>query len=902
MPLPHGHAAQYTERKRVPTTTAFGDLLKLYRRRRPGLTQERLAHMIGYDEAVLARMVRGKKDLTGPSGRDRVVLLIDALNTEGVLSLLDEANALLDAAGMPPLYAGLPLERRLIARLGLPDRAPDPARRDDLPALPQPPSSLVGRDHDVADIATRLRTARLVTLTGAGGCGKTRLALAVAHAVLPAYLDGALFVGLAKLREAAQVDVAIAQSLRLDVTPGLAALDSVIQRLAHRQMLLVLDNFEHVLEAAPIVSRLLMACHNVTVLATSREILHVSGEHEYSVEPLPVPRADQTALADLLAVPSVQLFVERARAVQKTFELTPGTSDSVGAICRRLDGLPLAIELAAGRVRDMPVTSLAARLTAPEWHTPARPSSPLSLLTGGPRDVEARQRTLRDTIEWSYRLLDPLQQRLLRSLGVFVGGAEIEQLAAVCDGASEFVESALTALLRSNLVRAERSTDGRQRYHLLELVREYALERLTDAGELLAACRAHALAFASLGEHASWPMRGHEQPWWVARLDQDYSNFQAALTWSFGSTGDPSLGCRLVAGWIYYWYVVSTHFAECLTWLRRALAVPVENLPPLIRADLLICACLNDQQDDMIGGWSAEALALYRGCGNERGVALANMFAAAACLTAPDRENEMHAHIEAFEIIATRLDDHWLLGLTWLVRAWAADNRGDDYEAERCYRVMLAERTASGNLADIAIGQRQLASLLLKVGRFQEASALLHESLAICRAQGNVLDEVVALQMIGECLRWTGRLDEAIAILSECIALARVRLPGDRRIYPLILLGKARAEQGDADGARTALREAALIRPSVSLSRDPTADLLAAFAMQAFASGDMARCVRLWGAAEAHWRPMNAATPITHVWATPACVGLARVELGAAAYEAAYASSRALTLADVLAE
>ena len=301
----------------------FGELLKGYRQRKRGLSQERLAHMIGYDQAVLVRMSQGKKDLTGPSGRDRVVSLIEALRQENALHTLDEANKLLAAASLPPLYDGLPLERAILRF-----------------SLPVPVASFIGRSTEVEEVTEMLKTARLVTLTGVGGSGKTRLALEAGRRCAETFSNGVCWMALAPVRHADDVLPALAQLLRIHEAPGTPLIESVKQFLANKSLLLLLDNFEHVLDSAPLVTEILMAAPNVSVLATSREPLRLSGEQVYGVEPLPLDSA-------------VELFVQRARSLAPRFQLTSQIVPVVRDICRRMDCLPLAIELAAARVQQM---------------------------------------------------------------------------------------------------------------------------------------------------------------------------------------------------------------------------------------------------------------------------------------------------------------------------------------------------------------------------------------------------------------------------------------------------------------------------------------------------------------------------------------------------------------------
>ncbi len=352
----------------------FGELLREYRQRKPGLSQERLAHRIGYDQSVLVRMSQGKKDLTGPSGRERVVLLIEALHEFGVLPTLDEANALLLAADMPPLFERQPMEARLLARLS-PSEANQKRRlRSNLPA---PIASFVGRERELAEIRALLGMTRLLTLTGAGGCGKTRLAQHAAADALPAYGDGVWQIELATLSDAERIPDMVARALGL-IGFNTSAMELVLDHLAIRHTLLLIDNCEHLLKPVALFTiALLQACPHVTLLTTSREMLNVEGETTWRVPPL------QTAEAGLL-------FVHRAAAIRPDILLRPH-EPFVEQICTRLDGMPLAIELAAVRLQNMGLAELAAKL-----------DDRFNLLAHGRVGALTRHQTLRALIDWSH--------------------------------------------------------------------------------------------------------------------------------------------------------------------------------------------------------------------------------------------------------------------------------------------------------------------------------------------------------------------------------------------------------------------------------------------------------------------------------------------------------------------
>jgi predicted ATPase len=419
----------------------------------------------------------------------------------------------------------------------VPEPAPDGAARRP-PNLPPSLTSFVGREREVRALRDLLRrdASRLVTLTGAGGTGKTRLALRVAADLHPAFADGARFVALAAVTDPDELLPAVAQAVGVREAPGFPLPGRVVAALRDRETLLLLDNCEHLLAGAPVVAELLAACPGLTILATSRAALRLSGEREFPVPPLalPDPRRPPTA-EDLARCEATRLFVERAQAVRPGFRVTAADAAAVAAICARLDGLPLALELAAARIKLLPPRALLARLQG----GPA--GAALRLLTDGVRDAPARQRTLRATIAWSHDLLAPPEQRLFRRLAVFAGGSTLEAAEAVCAGpgadgpdgaagpAGDLVEG-LASLAEKSLLSAGPEVAGEARFQMLETVREFGLEQLAGAGEEAAVRAAHARYCLALVESSGPVLFGTERV--RRRLAAEQDNIRLALRWS----------------------------------------------------------------------------------------------------------------------------------------------------------------------------------------------------------------------------------------------------------------------------------------------------------------------------------------------------------------------------------
>jgi predicted ATPase/class 3 adenylate cyclase len=505
---------------------------------------------------------------------------------------------------------------RLFQLLGPGLRSNFPPPRARVPGnLPRIRSLFVGRERELEEIAKLLAgTGQMVTLTGSGGVGKTRLALERARFSRDAFRDGTFFIGLASATNEGDVASAIARALDIDEQAGEPLLETVARRLRDSEALLVLDNFESVVSAAPYVSELVVRCPKLKVLSTSRERLHLRDEREFRLEPLP-------------AGPAEELFADRAAVSRSEPALDPGQGDVVTEICRRLEGLPLALELAAAHARVLPLPSILDRL-----------EHRLGFLTGGPRDLPARHQTLAATIEWSYLLLSDEERKTLGALAIFVGGASLEAAEHVAPSSAGALQ-VLTSLCDKSLLVARTADDGAPRFTMLQTIREYVLEQLREAGREAELRRLHADYLVELAERAEPELQGPDQATWLQRLATEHDNLRAALAWE-ADAGDEAKLLRLASALWRFWFIRG-HLTEGRRWLMRAVEHRDGADPATLARALFGATTLAAISGDLETARSlaADRLAVSRSTGSEADIAsalstLANVTAAAGDTTA----------------------------------------------------------------------------------------------------------------------------------------------------------------------------------------------------------------------------------------------------------------------------
>jgi predicted ATPase/DNA-binding CsgD family transcriptional regulator len=620
--------------------------------------------------------------------------------------------------------------------------------------LPAQTTLFIGRGREMAEVKPLLHTSRLLTLTGTGGIGKTQLALRVAAEVVEVFADGACFVDLAPLSDHTLVAQAIAGALGVVEQPAESLVDTLKRVLAERELLLLLDNYEHVVKAAPFVTSLLAAAPRLKVLVTSRESLRLAGEQEYLVPPLSLPDVEATSVQQLNASEAGLLFVRRAQMVLPRFAVSEVTAPVIGHICTRLDGVPLAIELAAARCKLFTPQALLEQLAG------TREGSPFHALAGGARDGPPRQRTLRDSIEWSYHLLDAGEQRLFARLAVFRGGRSLEAIEGVCsEGLSPIdVLDGLASLVEKHLVQQQAAPDGEPRFVLLEMLHEYAREQLKASGEEEAMQRRHAEYFVALAERVEPEYRkaGNVlQRYWTQRLERDLDNIRAVLEWSLGG-GEVALGARLAGALCLFWYGNGYH-VEGRSFTQHLLA-RLDEVPMIYQPKLLFSAgslALDDLE-------AARHLFLRardraREVGDQLQLAWALAMLGYTLLQDPQAAMPI---VEESLALFRELQHQPGIARALNIIGEIARFSGDDERARRAYEECLAIFQQAGEKRRIFF-TLNLAFIALHQGKAEEARDLARQSLQSAREINNQLFVATSLAVLAGSLGALGQLEQA---------------------------------------------------------------------------------------------------------------------------------------------
>jgi predicted ATPase/transcriptional regulator with XRE-family HTH domain len=782
---------------------SFGELLRHFRGQ-AGLTQEELAERASLSVDAIGLLERGIRQRPHS---DTITRLAAAL------ALAQDEYAQFEAAA-----------RSSASSLTSSDRRP----------LPTPRTSFVGRSEEVAALVGLLRRphVHLLTLTGAGGVGKTRLSLEVAGQTQKLFADGTVFVPLAALRDPARMPEAIAHALEIRERAGCTMLQCVTQELAARQMLLILDNFEHVLAAAPVVSHLLATCPHLTLLVTSRAPLRLSGEQQFAVRPLALPELGHVLpLAQLAQVPAVALFCQHAQTIVPSFAISAANGATIVEICRRLDGLPLAIELAAAWIKLLPPQRLLERL-----------DRRLALLVGGPRDAPTRQQTLRATIAWSDDLLDTDVQAILRRLAVFLGGFTLPAAESVCGdhgpvaalhasghagSPSESVLHGLAALVDASLLQppsdgaAWREPISEPRYSMLETVREYALESLHASGEAELRERRHALYYLELAETLQPQLWGPQEAAALAQMEDEHPNLRAALLWAIDHS-EVAVAARLALALWRFW-LVHSHLSEGRQWLEMVVTL-VE------RGDV-----------------------------------------AREIVPAADRATLLH------------------------VTGNLARAQGDYARTAALYEAGLAIRRSIGDSNGIAVSLHNLGAIAYEQGEHSQAARLNREALALMHQLGDRHGIAITLLDLGDALAGQGEVLGAEGSYAECLTLFRDlgHTWGIARV--LNRLGELARRQGSTERARTCFTESLTLSVQL-VDKAWVAANLEGLARLAHVQGRWERVARLFGAAAGLRERIGAPLSPAEAASDGELIATARTRLGELPFIAAWQAGQRLSL------
>ncbi len=857
---------------------SFGALLRRFRLA-VGLTQATLAERAGLSERAVNDLER---DPHRTPRLETVTLLAEALGLSP-----DDRAQLLAAARPQGTHA--------------PQRPTTFAASPTLPGarLPDMPNRFIGREQEVAAICARLQEpdVRLLTLTGPGGIGKTRLALRVATILERerAFADGVVFVPLESLADAALVLPAIATALGITEPSSAPLAQRLAEWLRMRAMLLLLDNFEQVMPAALEIEHLLASCPSLTICVTSRVPLRLAREHEYSVPSLTLPDpAVQTTRADILDCDAVALLVQCAHAVSPGFTLTDANADAVATICVRLEGMPLAIQLAAARFKLLPPAVLLARL-----------DQQLAILTGGPRDAPERQRTVRATLDWSYQLLTPSQQTLLRRLAVFAGGWTLEAAEGVCAGSP--VEPAEALGLLDDLVGQwlviVGEQDGAARYRLLETIREYGLEKLRDAGEEALLRDRHFAWFLQLAEEIdaqTWIMTPPAPLRRVLRAEAD--NFRAALVWSRQEmSGQAEL--RLAAALQKFWTESAN---EGRLALRSALQRADPGVDGAIRARAsLVAAGLAAMQTDAVEAarLAEDAVSVFGERGDERNLAQALAIGMRNLIgSQPADPGQLAAAWDEILRLSRLTDNPRAVAETLWFRGDIALQHGDYAAAQRYLDECVVVSRHLNDSVMLSYSVISLSRVACIEGDVAQARALAEEGLALRRQEASAWPVAIALTSLGEVERFAGDDERAEALFTEALALFR-GLSADAGIaWSLHNLGQIAALRTDAaPRAASLFAEALTIRHRHQYAHGIASELAAIAGLHGRA-GEYERAARLLGATEALLeRASTVLTPVDQA-AFERDVAAARAQLDESAFDASWAAGRALSVDQAVAE
>ena len=788
-----------------------------------------------------------------------------------------------------------------------------------LRSLPAQLTPLIGREHEVATVCTLLcrPEVRLLTLTGTGGVGKTRLALQIATNLLDDFAEGVCFVSLAPISDPELVLPTIAQALGLWEAGDRPLMEHLKTYLRGKHLLLLLDNFEQVVQASPLLVELLEACPGLKVLVTSRAVLHVSGEHEFPVPLLALPDLKQLPESEFLSqYAAVALFLQRAQASKPDFQVTQANTRAITEMCVRLDGLPLAIELAAARIKLLPPQALLKRL-----------KHRLSVLTGGACNLPKRQQTLRNTIQWSYDLLSAEEQRLFRRLSVFVGGFTLQTVEALCaaldDEGAESVSDGVNSLIDKSLLQSSVQVGDEEepRLGMLETIREYALERLTASGQLEVTRKAHAASYLALAEEAESHLAGSQQVVWLERLEREHDNLRAAMQWSLeagtGSEGSQRIELALQLGsTLQRFWMIRGHLSEGQSFLERALASS-ESVTAAVQARALTAAARQalGQGDYQRGeALCQQSLAFCQKIGDTAGIAL-SLYLLGIVTWRLGRPTVAQQQTEQALALYRQLGDKDRVAYSLFQLAYLVSSQGEYARACFLLEECLALHRQLGNKRGIAHTLSQLAQVLfISQGDPARMHLLIEEGLALSQEVGFKEGLATSLWLRGQLALADGDVERAHVLAGQSVRLCREIGHRQGLAQALSLLARVTGVQGDYATSR------ALYEESLAAAREIGDKMAIAVCLEGLAdmavaqrAGEASRtgvqpgelsslwAAHLWGAAESLREALGAPIPPVGRATYEHSVERARAQLGAQAFAKAWAAGRTISLEEVLA-
>ncbi len=680
--------------------------------------------------------------------------------------------------------------------------------------LPVQSTSFVGREKELGEVKKLVEGVRLVTLTGSGGSGKTRLALQVAAEMSGNFQNGVFFIAIAPITDPRLVASTIAQALGITETARRSILDNLKDYLKGKSLLLFLDNFEQVISAAPLVAELLAECSELKVLVTSREALRVSAEREYSVPPLALPDLTKPPSVESLSQSAaVELFIQRAQAVKPDFNITNETAPAIAEICYRLEGLPLAIELAAARIKVLPPPVMLVRL-----------ENRLTVLTGGARDLPARQQTLRNAIAWSYDLLDENEQKLFQRLSVFVAGCTVAAVEAVSGDAPDraSILDQLESLMGKSLLREGERMGGEPRFLMLETLREFSLEQLDASGEQELVRGRHASFFLALAEGAEASLESAEQVQWMERMEQEHDNLRAALVWSKTAHGAEEI-CLRLAGALGLFWEVRGHFGEGRERLSAVLSTEFAQGQTAARARLLARAAeLAYRQSDYTATASLAkaSLEIYRKIGDQQGIA-SMLIKSGNAATERGSYAAASRFLEEALAIWRELEDKHGTARALISLGWVALRSGDHSLANTRLKEALALSRELGDARSMGFELSGLGEVALRQGDYARAAQLMEESLELRRQLGNKWGVGVSLGMLGWVAMRERDWERAIAMLGESLQVRQEIGDKGGCAWCLERLAGVAMVRGQAEKAVRLFGAAAALRSSIGSVIDP---------------------------------------------------------------------------------